>query len=73
MSDATSRESRRITLDDDVLIPDRDFREEYLNNATSRTGRRYDRQGLPYVRLNGLKMRPVKRCAEWIANRIQQL
>ena len=52
------------------LIPDPDFRRDFLNNCTRRTGKWYDKQGLPYIIVNGVKMRPIKRGQHWIASRI---
>jgi hypothetical protein len=66
------RAPSQIELDGDVAIPDEDFRRQYLNGATHRTGTRYDKEGLPYLYVNGIKMRPVNAGKEWLTKRIQR-
>jgi hypothetical protein len=39
------RAPSQIELDGDVAIPDEDFRQQYLNGATHRTGTKYDKEG----------------------------
>jgi hypothetical protein len=63
---------QRITLDDDVLLRDDVFLAEVLAGANRRTGKRYERDGLPYVLVRGLKYRPLREGREWLANRIQR-
>jgi hypothetical protein len=66
------RALRQIQLDGDVAIPDEDFRRQYLNGATHRTATTYDKQGLPYLIVNGIKMRPLEACKQWLTKRIQR-
>ena len=66
------RAPSQIELDGDVAIPDEDFRRQYLNGATFRTAQKYDKQGLPYLIVNGFKMRPVNAGKAWLTKRIQR-
>jgi hypothetical protein len=64
----------RIDLaDGDHLISDQAFLAQYVARASYRTGKRLDHEGLPYVYINGLKYRPVRRGQEWLASRIKVL
>jgi hypothetical protein len=69
---AAERKPARIEIEGDVLVPDEEFRSEYLNGATRRTANRYDSQGLPFVIVNGRKMRPVSAGKAWLASRIRR-
>jgi hypothetical protein len=60
-----------ITIPGDVLIPDDEFCREVLNNATRRTARRYDREGLPFIIIRHRKFRPLNAGREWLAGRIK--
>jgi hypothetical protein len=64
----------RIDLaDGDYLIPDKNFLAQFLAGASYRTGKRLDDQGLPFIIVNGLKYRPVRRGQEWLVSRIKVL
>jgi hypothetical protein len=60
-----------IDIPGDVLITDAEFCREVLDDATRRTSRRYDREGLPYVMIRGRKFRPLNAGRAWIAGRIK--
>jgi hypothetical protein len=62
----------RIVLNGDELVRDDVFHTEVLAGANRRTGKRYERDGLPYVLIRGLKYRPLREGREWLANRIQR-
>jgi hypothetical protein len=62
----------RISLDGDELVRDDIFHIEVLAGANRRTGKRYERDGLPFVYIRGLKYRPLREGREWLANRIQR-
>lgn len=60
-----------IDIPGDVLITDAEFCREVLDDATRRTARRYEREGLPYVMVRGRKFRPLNAGREWLAARIK--
>jgi hypothetical protein len=62
----------RIVLNGDELIRDDIFHIEVLAGANRRTGKRYERDGLPGVLIRGMKYRPLREGREWLANRIQR-
>jgi hypothetical protein len=62
----------RIVLNGDELVRDDIFHIEVLAGANRRTGKRYERDGLPFVYIRGLKYRPLREGREWLANRIQR-
>ena len=64
--------ARRITIPGDVLIPDSEFCVEVLDGATSRTARRLEAEGLPFVMVRGRKYRPLNEGRAWLAGRIQR-
>jgi hypothetical protein len=71
--DTLTATTARITIPGDVLIPDDEFCREVLDNATRRTARRYERDGLPFVMIRGRKFRPLNAGREWLAARIQSV
>ena len=62
----------RITIPGDVLVPDPEFCVEVLDGATSRTSRRLEAEGLPFVMVRGRKYRPLNEGRAWLAGRIQR-
>jgi hypothetical protein len=61
---------RRIEIPGDVLVIDEDFCADVLAGSTSRTGRRLEAQGLPFVMVAGRKYRPLNAGRRWLADRI---
>ena len=62
----------RIDLGDDVLVRDDVFHAEVLAGANRRTGKRYEREGLPFILIRGMKYRPLREGRKWVADRIQR-
>ena len=62
----------RIVLNGEELVRDDVFHTEVLAGANRRTGKRYERDGLPFIYVRGLKYRPLREGREWLANRIQR-
>jgi len=62
--------AEHIPIIGDVLIPDKEFRDQVLGGAVQRTSRRLDDQGLPYVMVAGRKYRPLNEGRAWLAQRI---
>ena len=62
----------RIAIPGDVLVLDPEFCVEVLDGATSRTSRRLDAEGLPFVMVRGRKYRPLNEGRAWLAGRIQR-
>lgn len=61
---------RRIEIDGETLISDRDFCLEFLAGCSRRTAARYDLAGLPFTFIRGAKYRPVLAGQEWLKSRI---
>jgi hypothetical protein len=59
-----------VPIPGDVLIPDKEFREQVLLGATDRTGRELDAKGLPYIFIKGRKYRPLNEGRAWLAGQI---
>jgi hypothetical protein len=54
-----------ITLPNgDRLVPDRELAEKL--GLVSRTLSNWDREGLPFAMIGGLKYRPERECLEWV-------
>ena len=69
--DTLTTTAAHITIPGDLLIPDDEFCREVLDGATTRTARRYERDGLPFVMIRGRKFRPLNAGRKWLAARIQ--
>lgn len=67
-----SRASARIEIPGDTLVLDKIFCDEVLGGATSRTSKRYEKEGLPFAMVAGRKFRPLREGREWLAARIQR-
>jgi hypothetical protein len=61
----------RIELENDTLVLDEIFHREVLGGASRRTGKRYEKSGLPFVTLRGYKYRPLRAGREWLERQIQ--
>jgi hypothetical protein len=61
---------RRIEIRGDVLVLDEDFCKEVLADASQRTAKRHEAEGLPFVMVAGCKYRPLNAGREWLASRI---
>jgi hypothetical protein len=64
--------SPRIEIPGDTLILDKEFCEEVLGGATTRTSKRYEDEGLPFAMVGGRKYRPLQEGLKWVAARIQR-
>jgi hypothetical protein len=62
----------RIEIPGDTLVRDAEFLHEVLGGATSRTGKRLESEGLPFVMIAGRKYRPLNEGRRWLAERIQR-
>ena len=60
----------RIEIPGDTLVLDKEFCREVLDDCHVRTARRYEREGLPFVLVNGRKFRPLNAGREWLKSRI---
>ena len=54
----------------DKLIPNVEFADKL--GVVVRTLNNYDREGLPFIMIGGLKYRPLKEGMDWIASRIRR-
>jgi hypothetical protein len=70
--DDTHYTQARIEIPGDVLLLDEDFCSLVLDGATTRTARRLDAEGLPYVKVRGRKYRPLREGQAWLAAQIQR-
>jgi hypothetical protein len=59
-----------IPIPGDVLIPDKEFREQVLLGATDCTARQLDAKGLPFILIRGRKYRPLNEGREWLKGQI---
>ena len=66
----TETQPGHIPIPGDVLIPDKQFRDEVLLGACPRTGRKLDAKGLPFVMICGRKYRPLNEGRAWLAGQI---
>ncbi len=66
------RAPARIEIAGDVLVLDKEFCNEVLGGATTRTSKRYEAKGLPFAMVAGRKFRPLREGREWVAARIQR-
>ena len=64
--------AERIEIPGDTLVLDKVFCDEVLGGATTRTGKRYEAEGLPFAMVAGRKFRPLREGREWVAARIQR-
>jgi hypothetical protein len=64
--DDINRSQARNEIPGDVLLPDEDFCSVVLDGATTRTARRLDAEGLPYVKVRGRKYRPLREGQAWL-------
>jgi hypothetical protein len=62
----------RIEIPGDVLVPDEVFCDEALGGLTTRTARKFDPLGLPFVMISNRKYRPLNEGRKWLAARIQR-
>jgi hypothetical protein len=67
---STAPAPAQIELVGDTAITDEEWRRTQLNGATHRTGTRYDQKGCPRLYVNGIKMRPVNACKQWLTEQI---
>jgi hypothetical protein len=63
---------RRIVIDGDELVLDRDFCDEVLGGANLKTAKRYEGLGLPFAMVAGRKYRPLREGRAWVAGLIQR-
>jgi len=54
----------------DKLVPNAEFADKL--GVVVRTLNNYDRKGLPFIKIGGLKYRPLKEGLEWVASRIER-
>ena len=62
----------RIEIPGDELLTDEEFCAVVLAGATTRTARRLDAEGLPYIKVRGRKYRPLREGQTWLAAQIQR-
>jgi hypothetical protein len=64
--------AERIEIPGDVLLIDQKFCDEVLGGASTKTGKRLEADGLPFVFVRGFKYRPLNEGREFLAARIQR-
>ena len=64
--------TERIEIPGDVLLIDQLWCDEVLGGASTKTSKRLEAEGLPYVFIRGSKYRPLNEGREFVAARIQR-
>jgi hypothetical protein len=55
----------------DKLVPDAEFLKK-AGDMEYRTGLNWHKQGCPFVKIGGLKYRPLNEALDWLASRIKR-